>query len=127
MAHLHKKTKNGNTYYYVREIARVNGKPKVVNQVYLGTAEKIMAVAEKIRASLHGLGIGRILLETSGNVGKAYRKNDEIGTPLCVTVDFETIEKEPMTVTVRDRDSMAQIRIPAAELNFYVSNFFKIE
>ena len=45
MAHIHKKSKNGNTYYYVREIARVDGKPKVVNQVYLGTAEKIMAMA----------------------------------------------------------------------------------
>jgi transposase len=46
MAHIHKKTKNGNSYYYVREIARVQGKPKVVNQVYLGSAEKIMAMAK---------------------------------------------------------------------------------
>jgi len=45
MAHIHKKIKNGNVYYYVREIARVNGKRTVVNQVYLGTAKKIMAMA----------------------------------------------------------------------------------
>ena len=45
MAHIHKKTKNGNVYYYVREIARVHGKPTVVNQVYLGTAKKILAMA----------------------------------------------------------------------------------
>ena len=42
MAHIHKKSKDGRGYYYVREIARVNGKPKVVNQVYLGTAEKLL-------------------------------------------------------------------------------------
>lgn len=43
MAHIHKKLKRGKTYYYIREIKRVNGKPKVVNQVYLGTIEKILA------------------------------------------------------------------------------------
>jgi transposase len=47
MAHLHKKIKKGKAYYYVREMARVNGKPKVVSQVYLGTAEKILALASE--------------------------------------------------------------------------------
>lgn len=89
--------------------------------------EKIMELSERIRAGLHELGIGRILMETSGNVGKAYRKNDEIGTPLCVTVDFESMEKEPASVTVRDRDTMDQIRIPASELSFYITNFFRNE
>ena len=45
MAHMHKKIKNGKPCYYVREMARVHGKPKVVNQVYLGSPEKIMAMA----------------------------------------------------------------------------------
>lgn len=45
MAHIHKKTKNGRSYYYIREIARVDGKPKVVNQVYLGSIERILALA----------------------------------------------------------------------------------
>lgn len=45
MAHLHKKMKNGRPYYYVREIARVDGKPKVINQVYLGSPEKILQMA----------------------------------------------------------------------------------
>jgi len=44
MAHIHKKIKKGKTYYYVREIKRVNGKPKVVNQVYLGTIQKILSL-----------------------------------------------------------------------------------
>ena len=39
------------------------------------------------------LGIGRVALENTGNIGKAYRRHDEVGTPLCLTVDFETIEK----------------------------------
>jgi hypothetical protein len=45
MPHLHKKIKNGRPYYYIREIARVDGKPKVVNQVYLGTPDRIMQMA----------------------------------------------------------------------------------
>jgi hypothetical protein len=47
MAHLHKKIKKGKAFSYVREMARVNGKPKVVSQVYLGTAEKILALASE--------------------------------------------------------------------------------
>ena len=61
MAHLHKKIKSGRPYYYVREIARVNGKPKVINQVYLGSPERILEMAtkspglpEKIQASEFG-------------------------------------------------------------------------
>lgn len=46
MAHLHKKTKNGRPYYYVREMARVDGKPKVINQVYLGSPERILEMAQ---------------------------------------------------------------------------------
>jgi glycyl-tRNA synthetase len=49
-----------------------------------------------------------------GNVGKRYRRQDEIGTPWCVTVDYETLENG--TVTVRDRDSMEQQRHPIANL-----------
>jgi glycyl-tRNA synthetase len=52
--------------------------------------------------------------DDSGTIGKRYRRNDEAGTPFCVTVDFDTMEDG--TVTVRDRDSMAQVRIPAEEL-----------
>ena len=48
----------------------------------------------------------------------SYRREDEIGTPLCITVDFDTLEDE--TVTVRDRDTMEQIRLPIAELVNYI-------
>ena len=55
--------------------------------------------------------------DDSGAIGKRYRRQDEIGT-LCITIDFDTLEDE--TVTVRDRDTMAQVRMPIAELEGYI-------
>lgn len=53
MAYLHKKVKQGKTYYYIREMARVQGKPKVVNQIYLGSVERIMDMAlEQLQTDL---------------------------------------------------------------------------
>jgi glycyl-tRNA synthetase len=63
--------------------------------------------------------------DETGSIGKRYRRQDEIGTPLCVTVDFDTVgdaEKEgDGCVTVRDRDTMEQVRIPIAELKDYIT------
>ncbi|MBE7087062.1 MAG: glycine--tRNA ligase, partial [Clostridiales bacterium] len=56
--------------------------------------------------------------DESGSIGKRYRRQDEIGTPYCVTIDFDTLEDQ--TVTVRDRDSMEQIRLPISELADYI-------
>jgi glycyl-tRNA synthetase len=44
------------------------------------------------------------------NIGKRYRRQDEVGTPLCVTVDFDTLEDR--AVTIRDRDTLEQVRVP---------------
>jgi len=52
--------------------------------------------------------------DDSGNIGKRYRKQDEIGTPKCIVIDFDTLEDG--TVTVRDRDSLAQVRVKPEEL-----------
>ena len=52
--------------------------------------------------------------DDNGNIGKRYRRQDEIGTPYCVTVDFETLEDN--AVTLRDRDTMVQSRVPLSEL-----------
>ena len=57
--------------------------------------------------------------DVTGSIGKRYRRQDEIGTPLCITVDFETLEND--TVTVLDRDNMQQIRLPIAELESYIA------
>ncbi len=59
--------------------------------------------------------------DESGAIGKRYRRQDELGTPFCVTIDFDTIEKDD-TVTLRDRDSMEQIRVPIGELVTVLSN-----
>ncbi|MFA5188536.1 MAG: glycine--tRNA ligase [Patescibacteria group bacterium] len=56
--------------------------------------------------------------DDNGNIGKRYRRQDEIGTPYCVTVDFETLEKDD-SVTVRDRDTMKQERVKIGELEDY--------
>lgn len=84
----------------------------------------IVARCREIKNRLQSLGLGRILYENTGNIGKAYRRHDEVGTPVCVTVDFQTIEDDD-TVTVRDRDSMAQQRIAVSELPDYVKEYFR--
>ena len=76
------------------------------------------------KQNLLKLGIGRVALENTGNIGKAYRRHDEIGTPLCLTVDFETIENQPESVTVRDRDTMEQTRVNIADLPNYLREYF---
>ena len=57
--------------------------------------------------------------DEAGSIGKRYRRQDEIGTPYCVTIDFQTLEDS--TVTIRDRDSMNQIRLPIDELISYLN------
>ena len=84
----------------------------------------IVARAKAIKKDLMQLGIGRIFYEDTGNIGKGYRRHDEVGTPLCVTVDFQTVEEDD-TVTVRNRDTMAQERVAVAELASYVVNHMR--
>jgi len=52
------------------------------------------------------------------NIGRRYRRQDEIGTPYCVTVDFQTLDDK--TVTVRERDQMTQVRVAIDELPMYL-------
>ena len=80
--------------------------------------EELVQAATSLKRKLQSLSLGRVLLENSGNIGKSYRRHDEVGTPLCLTVDFQTLEDQ--TVTVRDRDSMGQERIHVEEAPAYV-------
>jgi glycyl-tRNA synthetase len=82
-------------------------------------------VAQQIRKELQADGDIRTVYDDTGAIGKLYRRQDEIGTPFCVTVDFDTLGRGDDnslkgTVTVRDRDSMDQERVPIAELQQYV-------
>ena len=61
--------------------------------------------------------------DETGSIGKRYRREDEIGTPLCVTYDFES--ETDGCVTVRDRDTMEQVRIPVTELKAYIAEKIK--
>lgn len=62
-------------------------------------------------------------IDATGSIGKRYRRQDEIGTPYCVTVDFDTLEDG--AVTVRERDTMAQVRIPVESLREYFDEQFE--
>ena len=85
--------------------------------------DDLVSLAKNIKDELQSLGKGRVLLENTGNIGKSYRKHDEVGTPMCITIDFDSLENN--TVTIRDRDSMDQKTIQIQELTTYFSNFFK--
>lgn len=71
-------------------------------------AEKATALFQKLKS------IWNCEYDESGAIGKRYRRQDELGTPFCITVDFDTLEND--TVTLRDRDSMQQERIPISQL-----------
>ena len=82
--------------------------------------KELVEIASTIKQTLQSLRLGRVLLENSGNIGKSYRRHDEVGTPLCITVDFETLDDD--SVTIRDRDTMQQKRIAISELSKYVED-----
>ena len=84
--------------------------------------EEMVMKAESLKKSLQREIDGRVLLENTGNIGKNYRKNDEIGTPACITVDFQTLDDD--TVTVRDRDSMEQKRVNLSEINGFLRKIY---
>ena len=80
--------------------------------------EDIVKKSTDLKRNLQKLNLGRVVLENTGNIGKGYRRHDEIGTPLCITIDFESLEDN--TATVRDRDTMNQKRISINELPEYL-------
>jgi len=76
-------------------------------------------MAEKAQEIVKSLGsLGYIAYDQGGSIGKRYRRQDEAGTPVCVTVDYETLKDN--TVTVRDRDTMEQKRVAVEELSAYI-------
>lgn len=64
--------------------------------------------------------LGAVMWDDNGNIGKRYRRQDEIGTPYCITIDFQTLEDD--TVTVRNRDTAEQVRIKVVDLNGYIGS-----
>jgi glycyl-tRNA synthetase len=75
--------------------------------------DELIVPAEEIARELRSLDL-RVEYDSSGSIGRRYRRNDEVGTPYSVTVDYETLEEG--TVTIRDRDSMSQIKVARVEV-----------
>ena len=101
-----------------RVVLRLSPKVAPVKAAVLPLAKKepLVELAREILSGLrrHWL----VQYDDGGNIGRRYRRQDEIGTPFCVTVDFDSLEDR--AVTVRDRDSMAQDRVPLAELETFM-------
>ena len=85
--------------------------------------ESLVSLAREIKQTLQSLGMGRVFLENTGNIGKAYRRHDEVGTPICITVDFDSLDNQ--TVTIRDRDTMKQTTVLISELKESYINALK--
>jgi glycyl-tRNA synthetase len=81
--------------------------PTKVAILPLSKHENLVPVAKEVADSLRAN--YQIDVDVAGSIGKRYRRQDEVGTPLCVTVDFETLEDR--AVTVRERDTMTQERV----------------
>ena len=84
--------------------------------------EEIVNASVEIKNRLLKLNIGRVTIENTGNIGKSYRKHDEIGTPICITVDYDTVEKNK--VTFRDRDTMEQEVVNLKDIETNIQKLF---
>ncbi|PIQ76236.1 glycine--tRNA ligase [Candidatus Peregrinibacteria bacterium CG10_big_fil_rev_8_21_14_0_10_49_24] len=96
----------------------------------LSKKEPLLEKAQEIQRMLLAETNLVVDFDITGSIGKRYRRQDEIGTPLCVTVDFGTIgedaeQGEPDTITVRDRDTLKQDRIPIAKLREKIAEYWK--
>ena len=83
----------------------------------LPLSKKLSDKAREVRAKL--IKQFNVDYDESGSIGKRYRRQDEIGTPYCITIDFDTLEDE--CVTIRDRDTMKQERVKISDLNTYIT------
>lgn len=92
--------------------------PYQVAVLPLSKKEELSSVAETIAKELKSF--ARVTYDETQSIGKRYRRQDEIGTPYCVTVDFDTLTDNQ--VTVRDRDTMEQVRIPVSSLSTHLKN-----
>ena len=90
--------------------------PVKVSVLPLSRNDRLVPLAREVYDKVRGSGAihGLVQYDDAQSIGRRYRRQDEIGTPLCVTVDFDSMEDK--AVTIRDRDSMAQVRVPIAEL-----------
>ena len=98
--------------------------PYAFNEHYVHLPQDKVFCVKNLKNKLQRTISGKVLLENTGNIGKNYRKHDEIGTPACITVDFQSLDDN--TFTVRDRDSMQQERVSLEEIRHYLEGNYEI-
>ena len=100
----------------VRVVLHLHPALAPIKAAVLPLSKKLSEGAEEVYAELAKY--FRVDFDETGSIGKRYRRQDEIGTPFCITYDFDSVEDG--CVTVRERDSMEQVRLPIAELKSYL-------
>ena len=105
----------------VRTVLRLHPTLAPFKAAILPLSKKLSEKADEIYSDL--IKSFPVDYDESGSIGKRYRRQDEIGTPFCITVDFDSLEDN--AVTIRDRDTMEQIRLPIAELKNYIAEKIK--
>lgn len=90
--------------------------PVKVAVLPLSRNERLVPLAREVHETVRRSGAvnGLVQYDDAQSIGRRYRRQDEVGTPLCITVDFDSLDDK--AVTIRDRDSMAQVRVPIPEL-----------
>ena len=106
----------------VRTVLRLHHALAPFKAAVLPLSKKLGDKAREIHAELSKYWM--VDFDDAGSIGKRYRRQDEVGTPFCITVDFETVgdEKTPADncVTIRERDTMNQVRIPIVQLKSWL-------
>jgi glycyl-tRNA synthetase len=107
---------NGETRTYLKLAPRIAPFKLCVSPL-LRNKPELVARARELYNSLREEFV-HVLWDDSSNIGKRYRRQDEIGTPMCLVVDFDSLENDD--VTIRDRDTGEQSRIPVSELVMHI-------
>jgi glycyl-tRNA synthetase len=106
----------------VRTVLRLHPALAPYKCAVLPLSKKLGDKAKEIQAELSKYFM--VDYDDAGSIGKRYRRQDEVGTPYCITVDFQTVgsdtEEADNAVTIRDRDTMAQVRVPIAQLKTWL-------
>ena len=113
----HEELENGDT----RTVMKIHPFLSAYKAAVLPLSKKLADQAETVYADLAQY--FNVDYDQTGSIGKRYRRQDEIGTPFCITVDFDT--QEDHSVTVRDRDTMEQVRMPIDQVKAYIEEHIK--
>lgn len=105
-----------------RTVLRLDPRIAPIKAAFMPLSKKLSEPLEKLYKSIKKSGVS-VMFDESGSIGKRYRRQDEIGTPLCVTYDFDS--QEDNCVTVRNRDTLEQIRIPLEHVATYIHDMLE--